>query len=155
MCVTQSHTHIQRKGESCLNSSNWFARPAYLGIIWELNFSFFFMSGKRLRNAKLGQMHLEWSVTIITKEICEDLWDSPVAQSVKNLPAMQETLVRSLCRDDPLEKEMTTHSSILSWRIPGQKSLAGYSLWVAKSWTQVKQLSVQAHTQNENPMCCT
>ena len=78
-----------------------------------------------------------------------------IAQLVENLPAMQETLVRSLCRDDPLEKEMTTHSSILSWRIPGQKSLAGYSLWVAKSWTQVKQLSVQAHTQNENPMCCT
>ena len=78
-----------------------------------------------------------------------------MAQSVKNLPAMQETLVRFLGRDDPLEKEMTTHSSILSWRIPGQRSLAGYSLWVAKSWTQLKQLSMQAHTQNKNPMGCT
>ena len=67
-----------------------------------------------------------------------------MAQSVKNLPAMQETLVGSLGRDDPLEKEMTTHSSILSWRIPGQRSLAGYSLWVAKSWTQLKQLSMYA-----------
>ena len=37
---------------------------------------------------------------------------------VKNLPAMQETPVRSLGREDPLEKEMTTHSSILAWRIP-------------------------------------
>ena len=36
---------------------------------------------------------------------------------VKNLPAKQETQVQSLGREDPLEKEMTTHSSILSWRI--------------------------------------
>ena len=37
---------------------------------------------------------------------------------VKNLPAMQETWVQSLCREDPLEKEMATHSSVLAWRIP-------------------------------------
>ena len=37
---------------------------------------------------------------------------------VKNLPAVEETLVRSLGREDPLEKGMATHSSILSWRIP-------------------------------------
>jgi len=37
---------------------------------------------------------------------------------VKNLPAMQETCVRPLGREDPLEKEMTTHSRILAWRIP-------------------------------------
>ena len=37
---------------------------------------------------------------------------------VKNLPAMQETRVRSLGQEDPLEKEMATHSSILAWRIP-------------------------------------
>ena len=41
-----------------------------------------------------------------------------VAQSVKNLPAMQETWVRSLGREDSLEKEMATHPSILAWRIP-------------------------------------
>jgi len=38
---------------------------------------------------------------------------------VKNLPAMWETWVSSLCREDPLEKEMATHYSILPWRIPG------------------------------------
>ena len=38
----------------------------------------------------------------------------PVAQMVKNLPAMQETWVRSLGQEDPLEKDMTTHSSILA-----------------------------------------
>jgi len=41
-----------------------------------------------------------------------------VAEIVKNLPAMQETWIRSLGREDPLEKGMVTHSSILAWRIP-------------------------------------
>ena len=41
-----------------------------------------------------------------------------VAQMVKNLPTMQETWVRSLGWEDPLEKEIATHSSILAWRIP-------------------------------------
>ena len=43
---------------------------------------------------------------------------SLVVQMVMNLPAMQETQVRSLGQEDPLEKEMATHSSILAWRIP-------------------------------------
>ena len=47
----------------------------------------------------------------------EDVGASLVAQTVKNLPAMQETCVQSLDREDPLEKGMTTHSSILAWRI--------------------------------------
>ena len=41
-----------------------------------------------------------------------------MAQRLKRLPAMQETWVRSLGWEDPLEKEMATHSSILAWRIP-------------------------------------
>ena len=41
-----------------------------------------------------------------------------MAQMVKNLPAVCETWVRSLGREDPLEKEMATHSSILAWKIP-------------------------------------
>ena len=41
-----------------------------------------------------------------------------VAQTVKHLPAVRETQVRSLDWEDPLEKEMATHSSILAWRIP-------------------------------------
>ena len=45
-------------------------------------------------------------------------WASFVAQLVKNLPAMQETWVRSLGWEDPLEKGKATHSSILAWRIP-------------------------------------
>ena len=41
-----------------------------------------------------------------------------MAQTVKNLPAVQETQVRSLAQEDPPEKRMATHSSILAWRIP-------------------------------------
>ena len=48
---------------------------------------------------------------------------SLVAQRVKRLPAMWETWVQSLDREDPLEKEMATHSSILAWRIPGTEEL--------------------------------
>ena len=48
---------------------------------------------------------------------------SLVAQTVKNLPAMQETCVQSLSQEDPLEKGMATHSSILTWRIPWTEKL--------------------------------
>ena len=45
-------------------------------------------------------------------------WASLVAQTVKCMPTMRETWVRSLGREDPLEKEMATHSSTLAWKIP-------------------------------------
>ena len=49
---------------------------------------------------------------------------------VKNLPAMQETWVQSLDWEDPLEEELTTHSSILAWRIPRTKEPSRrYSPW--------------------------
>ena len=51
-----------------------------------------------------------------------NLWASLIAQLVKNLPAMRETLVRSLGWEDPLEEDMATHSSILTH---GQRSLEG------------------------------
>ena len=46
------------------------------------------------------------------------IWAFQIAQLVKNPPAKQETLVRFLGREDPLEKGKATHSSILAWRIP-------------------------------------
>ena len=58
-----------------------------------------------------------------------------MALLVKNPPAMQdtqETQVRSLGWEDPLEKEIATHSSILAWEIPWQRSLAGCSPWAHK-----------------------
>ena len=48
---------------------------------------------------------------------CDDVLSSLVAQMVKNLPAVQETRVRSLDQEDLLEQEMATHSRILAWRI--------------------------------------
>ena len=53
------------------------------------------------------------------------LWASLVAQRVKRLPIMQETQVQSLVREDPLEEEMTIHSSILVWRIPWTEEPGG------------------------------
>ena len=48
-----------------------------------------------------------------------------VAQMVKSLPAVQETQVRSLCREDLLEMEMATHSSILAWKTPWTEKPGG------------------------------
>ena len=63
-------------------------------------------------------------------KICLFTGTSLATQTVKNLPAMQETWVRSLCGEDPLEMGMATYSSVLAWEIPwGQRSLVGYSPW--------------------------
>ena len=52
-------------------------------------------------------------------------WASLVAQAVKHLPTMRETWVRSLGWEDPLEKEMATHSSPLAWKIPWTEKPGG------------------------------
>ena len=72
-------------------------------------------------------MLIPCSVTQLCPTLCDKSsffffnWIMPgaslVAQMVKNLPAMQETRVQSLGQEDPLEKEMATHSSILAWEI--------------------------------------
>ena len=60
---------------------------------------------------------------------------SLIAQSVKNLPAVQETWALSLGWEDPLEKEMATHSSILAWKIPWTEEPGGLqSMGSQKSW---------------------
>ena len=61
-----------------------------------------------------------------------------MAQSVKKLPAMQETQILSLDQEDPLEKETVTHSSILSWEISCTEESGGLSPWgLQKSHTQL------------------
>ena len=63
---------------------------------------------------------------------------SLMVQMVKNLPAMQETWVRSLDWEDPLEEVMATHSSILAWRIPIDRRAWWATVHeVAESWTQL------------------
>ena len=59
---------------------------------------------------------------------------SLVAQMVKNLPAVRETQVQSVGQDDPLEKGMATHSSILAWRIPWREESG--RLWSMGSKSQ-------------------
>ena len=55
-----------------------------------------------------------------------------MAQTVKNLPAMQETWVRSLAQEDPLEKGMATHFSILAWKIPWTEKPGGLQSMVSQ-----------------------
>ena len=63
-------------------------------------------------------------------------WTYLVAQMVKNLPAVWETWVRSLGWEDPLEKEMATHSSTLAWENPMDRGASWATVHgVIKSWT--------------------
>ena len=63
-----------------------------------------------------------------------------VAETVKHLPAMQEIQLQSLGWEDPLEKEMAAHSSILAWKIPYQFPLVSYSPWGRKESDTTEQL---------------
>ena len=64
---------------------------------------------------------------------------------VKNPPAMQETPFRSLYHEDPLEKGMATHSSILAWRISWMEEPSSYSPWGRKVSDTTEQLSTAQH----------
>ena len=77
---------------------------------------------------------------------CWDFWASLVAQLVKNLPTVWETGVQSLGREDPLEKELATHSSTLAWKIqwteePGRLQSVG-SWGVRHDWATSLSLSL-------------
>ena len=62
----------------------------------------------------------------------------PVGSAVKNLPSVQEMWVQSLGQEDPLEKKMATHSSILAWEIPWKEDPGRLqSIGLQKSWTQL------------------
>ena len=61
-----------------------------------------------------------------------------VAQTVKNLPAMQETWVQSLGWEDPLDEGMAMHSSILAWRIPRTEEPGGLQSMGLQSWTRLR-----------------
>ena len=68
------------------------------------------------------------------------VWASLVAQRLKRLPAMRETWARSLSWEDPLEKEMATHSSILAWRISWTEELGGLQSMGCKELDTTEQL---------------
>ena len=64
------------------------------------------------------------------------------------MPAMQETQVQPLGWEDPLEKEMVIHSSILAYRLPWTESLAGYSPWELKEWDTTERLHYHSRLTN-------
>ena len=70
----------------------------------------------------------------------------------KPLPAVQETWVRFLGRDDPLEKEMATHSSILAWRIPGTKKLGRLQSMGSQESDMMQQLNHQKPQKPQAPL---
>ena len=71
----------------------------------------------------------------IFQYLCTSCGGFPSGSLVKNLPAMQETEVQSLGQEEPLEKEVATHSSILAWRIPWTEEPGWLLLIVLQSWT--------------------
>ena len=72
-------------------------------------------------------------------------WDFPIAQMVKNPSAMQETQIRSLGQEDPLEKKMATPSSVRTWIIPWTGSLVFYSPWGCEELDMTNRLT-HTHT---------
>ena len=72
---------------------------------------------------------------------CLMLWASLVAQMVKNLPATRETWVPPPGQEDPLEKGMATHCSILAWIIPWTEQSGGYSSWGYRESDTTEQLT--------------
>ena len=65
-----------------------------------------------------------------------------MAQTVKNLPVLQETQVQSLVQEEPLEKGLATHSSILPGEFHGQRRLVGYSPWGRKKSDTTERLTL-------------
>ena len=71
------------------------------------------------------QVHVSFQIRAFFMYMPTSTVASLVAQRLKRLPAMRETWVRSLGQEDPLEKEMATHFSILAWRIPWMEEPGG------------------------------
>ena len=72
-----------------------------------------------------------------------------MAQTVKNLLAVQDTSLRSLSQEDPLEKGMATHSSILAWRIPWTEEPGKYSPWGCCKELDMNEKLTHTHTQRQ------
>ena len=89
-------------------------------------------------------------------------WTSLVPQTIKNLTAMRKTLVRSVGQEDPLEKDMATHSTILAWRIPwteepgGLQSMGSQRVghnWATSTFTFTLQLGLPGGASGKESTC--
>ena len=74
--------------------------------------------------------------------VCVYIWTSLVAQMVKHLPTMWETRVRFLGQEDPLEREMATHSSIHAWKIPWTEKHDKLQFMGSQSWTWLSDFTL-------------
>ena len=74
--------------------------------------------------------------------MCPLIANTLVAQIVKHLPTIQETWVQCLGQEDPLEKEMTTYSSILAWRILWIEEPGGLQSWGGKELDETERLTL-------------
>ena len=93
------------------------------------------------------------SPTLVISEIWKLTQGFPGGSAVKNLPAMQEmqeTWVRLLSQENPLEAGMTIHSSILAWRTHGQRSLMGYSPWGHKASDTTEETELACRQGNNS-----
>ena len=101
--------------EQIVNVLGFVSQEAKSRILW-----------KYLHYKRENKLYFSWQNLKYTKNREKKIeWASLVAQRLKHLPVMWETWVRSLGWEDPLEKEMATHSSILAWRIPWTEEPGG------------------------------
>ena len=87
-------------------------------MVSNIHLTLLFNACRKNSNSSLIFQVLITSDSVWVKHFVPERGASLVAQMIKNLPAMCETWVQSLGREDPLEKEMATHSSIHAWRTP-------------------------------------
>ena len=83
-----------------------------------------------------------YDICLCFSDLLFSVWAFLVAHVVKNLPAVQETWVQFLGREDPLEKGTATRCTILAWTIPRQRSLVGYSQQDGKERDMTEQLTL-------------
>ena len=88
-------------------------------LLGQISTKYNYKASKQTRNTNIFFVAHLWNIHYLLTLA------SLVAQRLKRLPPMRETRVRSLGQEDPLEKEMATHSSILAWRIPWMEQPGG------------------------------
>ena len=101
----------------------------------EVGFNFVYFCSASINLARNCARFLS-SLLVISQSLA-----SLVVQRLKRLPAMQETRVRSLGWEDPLEKEMATHSSTLAWRIPWTEEPGGLQSTGSQSRTRLSDFT--------------
>ena len=115
--------------------------------MWIWNTTLMNPSMKQETDLRTRRADLWWPRGRVLGEGCSGMVElasirvSLVAQMARNLPAMQETWVWSLVREDPLESGMATHAIFLPGTFHGQRSLVGYSPWSCKGSDTTEQLT--------------